>query len=115
MSSKLAVFGLLALAASRLTTCRSPGEAGGDVDVFHPQRVTRESTRPVFDWFLLAICCLIPLDVGIRRAAGGVQRLPLAGGTASKRNEPVWQAILRVTGKDRADQRRRHRIAVPGV
>jgi protein-disulfide isomerase len=30
MSSKLAVFGLLALAASRLTTCRSPGEAGGD-------------------------------------------------------------------------------------
>jgi protein-disulfide isomerase len=30
MSSKIAAIGLLALAASRLTTCRSPGEAGGD-------------------------------------------------------------------------------------
>lgn len=30
MSPKFAVFGLLALSASRLTTCRSPGEAGGD-------------------------------------------------------------------------------------
>ena len=30
MSSKIAVIGLLALSASRLTTCRSPGEAGGD-------------------------------------------------------------------------------------
>jgi hypothetical protein len=38
-----------------------------DTDVFHPTRVIRESTRPVFDWFLLALACLIPLDVGIRR------------------------------------------------
>jgi hypothetical protein len=30
MSPKIAVFGLLALSASRLTTCRSPGESGGD-------------------------------------------------------------------------------------
>jgi protein-disulfide isomerase len=30
MSLKIAVFGLLALSASRLTTCRSPGETGGD-------------------------------------------------------------------------------------
>ena len=38
-----------------------------DVDLFHPPRTARESSRPVFDWFLLALCCLIPLDVGIRR------------------------------------------------
>jgi uncharacterized membrane protein/Mg-chelatase subunit ChlD len=38
-----------------------------DVDLFHPQRVTRESSRPVFDWFLLALCIMIPLDVGVRR------------------------------------------------
>jgi protein-disulfide isomerase len=30
MSPKIAAIGLLSLAASRLTTCRSPGEAGGD-------------------------------------------------------------------------------------
>jgi hypothetical protein len=38
-----------------------------DVDLYHPSRISRESSRPVFDWFLLALCCLIPLDVGIRR------------------------------------------------
>ena len=27
----------------------------------------RESSRPVFDWFLIALACLIPLDVGLRR------------------------------------------------
>jgi len=40
---------------------------GSDVDIFHPQRVTRESSKPVFDWFLLALCLLVPLDVGVRR------------------------------------------------
>lgn len=38
-----------------------------DIDLYHPQRTVRESSRPVFDWFLLALCILIPLDVGIRR------------------------------------------------
>jgi uncharacterized membrane protein len=41
--------------------------ASNETDVFHPARVMRESTKPVFDWFLLALACLIPLDVGIRR------------------------------------------------
>jgi uncharacterized membrane protein/Mg-chelatase subunit ChlD len=36
-------------------------------DIFHPLRVTHESSRPVFDWFLLALCMLVPLDVGVRR------------------------------------------------
>ena len=38
-----------------------------DLDLFHPPRSTRESSRPIFDWFLLALACLIPLDVGLRR------------------------------------------------
>ncbi|MEQ1858655.1 MAG: VWA domain-containing protein [Chthoniobacteraceae bacterium] len=38
-----------------------------DVELFHPPRVTRESSRPVFDWFLLALCLLVPLDVAVRR------------------------------------------------
>jgi uncharacterized membrane protein len=36
-------------------------------EVFAPARTPRESTRPVFDWFLLALCGLLPLDVGLRR------------------------------------------------
>ncbi len=38
-----------------------------DLDLFHPARKTRESSKPVFDWFLIALACLIPLDVALRR------------------------------------------------
>jgi hypothetical protein len=38
-----------------------------DVDIYHPARTSRESTRPVADLFLIVLACLIPLDVGIRR------------------------------------------------
>lgn len=41
--------------------------SANDTELFHPQRTVRESSRPVFDWFLLALCILIPIDVGIRR------------------------------------------------
>ena len=36
-------------------------------NLFQRPRTIRESTRPVFDWFLLALAILVPLDVGIRR------------------------------------------------
>ena len=39
MSPKIAVFGLLALSASRLTTCRSPGETGGDASAGRSDKV----------------------------------------------------------------------------
>ncbi|MBX3439355.1 MAG: hypothetical protein KF861_17845, partial [Planctomycetaceae bacterium] len=35
-------------------------------DVFN-RREPKRSTQPIFDWFLIALACLIPLDVGIRR------------------------------------------------
>jgi len=38
-----------------------------DTDIFHPPRQSRESTRPVFDWFLIVLACLLPLDVAVRR------------------------------------------------
>ena len=37
------------------------------LDIFHRERTTRESSKPVFDWFLIALACLIPIDVGVRR------------------------------------------------
>jgi hypothetical protein len=36
-------------------------------DIYHPPRQPRESTRPVFDWFLIVLACLLPLDVAVRR------------------------------------------------
>ncbi|MFN8857908.1 MAG: hypothetical protein ACK50P_20225 [Planctomycetaceae bacterium] len=37
--------------------------------VFPPveQRIPRRSSQPIDDWFLIALACLIPLDVGLRR------------------------------------------------
>jgi len=31
------------------------------------RREPKQSSQPIFDWFLIALACLIPLDVGIRR------------------------------------------------
>lgn len=36
-------------------------------DVYHAGRELKKTTRPIFDWFLIALACLIPLDVAIRR------------------------------------------------
>jgi Ca-activated chloride channel homolog len=30
-------------------------------------RVPKRSSRPIFDWLLMALACMVPLDVGIRR------------------------------------------------
>jgi hypothetical protein len=35
--------------------------------IFNVPRVEQKSSRPVPDWFLIALACLIPLDVGFRR------------------------------------------------
>lgn len=37
------------------------------VERIYGERAPKESTRPVFDWFLIALACLLPLDVAIRR------------------------------------------------
>lgn len=38
-----------------------------DVNLFAGGREIRESSKPVFDWFLIALAIMIPLDVAIRR------------------------------------------------
>lgn len=36
-------------------------------DIYRTRRQPKQSSRPVFDWFLIALACLIPLDVALRR------------------------------------------------
>jgi len=43
----------------------SGDEAAGDI--FVEKRETRRKARPIFDWFLILLACLIPLDVALRR------------------------------------------------
>jgi hypothetical protein len=36
-------------------------------DIYRAHRKPKQSTRPIFDWFLVALACLLPLDVAFRR------------------------------------------------
>lgn len=36
-------------------------------EIFNRDRKPKRSSKPIFDWFLIALACLVPLDVGIRR------------------------------------------------
>jgi uncharacterized membrane protein len=36
-------------------------------DIFNEDRQPKRSSRPIFDWFLVILACLVPLDVGVRR------------------------------------------------
>lgn len=45
---------------------RLQGDEKGD-DIFGVERLERQSSKPVFDWFLLLLAVLVPLDVAVRR------------------------------------------------
>ncbi len=36
-------------------------------DIYRSRRQPKRSSRPIFDWFLVALACLLPLDVAFRR------------------------------------------------
>lgn len=36
-------------------------------DIFQTRRVPKRTSREIFDWFLMALAILVPLDVGVRR------------------------------------------------
>lgn len=36
-------------------------------ETIYGRRTPRQSSRPVFDWFVIALACLVPLDVAVRR------------------------------------------------
>lgn len=36
-------------------------------DSIYDRRQAQESTRPIFDWFLIVLVCCIPLDIAVRR------------------------------------------------
>jgi hypothetical protein len=36
-------------------------------DIYAKNREAKRSSRPIFDWFLVALALLVPLDVGVRR------------------------------------------------
>ena len=36
-------------------------------DVIYGRRLPKQSSRPIFDWFLIGLACLVPIDVSLRR------------------------------------------------
>jgi uncharacterized membrane protein len=44
-------------------------------DIYLRDRKVKRTSRPVFDWFLIALACLLPLDVAIRRVQIDIRTL----------------------------------------
>lgn len=66
------------------TLLTDTGKAKEDAEQIFNRRERKTTSQPVFDWFLIALCFLVPLDVGIRRI------------------QLDWAAILRSLGIGRA-------------
>lgn len=66
-------------------------------DIFVPERQVTKRSLPVFDWFLLALACLVPLDVAVRRVQIDTQLIRdwLALSRTRKPSEEVFSQLLR--------------------
>ncbi|MGC1274180.1 MAG: VWA domain-containing protein [Planctomycetaceae bacterium] len=61
--------------SSRIVLDEIARKTGGQVlesdataeDIFPQDRLPKSSSNPVFDWFLVALACLLPLDIAVRR------------------------------------------------
>ncbi len=61
--------------SSRLVLDEIARKTGGTVldgnataeEIFPQDRQPKQSSNPVFDWFLVALACLLPLDIAVRR------------------------------------------------
>ena len=77
-------------------------------DIFTIPRTAVQSSRPVFDWFLILLACLIPLDVAVRRVQIDWQTIKdLLGMTkAAAPSEETFSQLLRK--KETVEGRLRH-------
>ncbi len=76
--------------------------------LFLPERESRESSRSVIDWFLLAAACLVPLDVAVRRVqwdAGALRdwlRRRREAGTPTAAGETMGSLLQRKQAQTRS-------------
>lgn len=89
--------------------------APADLDLYHPVRTPRESTRPVFDWFLFALALLLPLDVAVRRVQldWSVIRGWFARGAGERSGETMSALLERKKQVEQTFQVRRSELPQP--
>jgi uncharacterized membrane protein len=66
------------------------------------ERVPKRSSRPVFDWFLMMLACLIPLDVALRRVQISFTWLKDAFNRDHKESTATMGALLQRAGEVRS-------------
>ncbi len=75
-------------------------------EIIYGDRKPKRSSRPIFDWYLMAFACLLPLDVAVRRVQmdfGWVKRLFKGG----KRESTVTMgALLQRAGEVRSSMQK---------
>ena len=76
----------------RILTGAEKGE-----DIFTEDRLARSSSRSALGWFLIALVCLIPLDVGVRRIQLDLQviRKWIGLGSAGQASGETFAALLK--------------------
>jgi uncharacterized membrane protein len=94
-------------------------EANAEAEAIYTKRKPKTSTRPIFDWFLTALACWIPIDVGlrrvqldgrmlwnwIRRRSGAPESTPTMGTLLQKKRilEQRWKGTVLSAGRRRAE------------
>lgn len=65
-------------------------------------RVPKRSSRPVFDWFLMVLACMLPLDVAIRRVQMDFSGLRALLRREKRESTATLGALLQKTGEVRS-------------
>lgn len=88
-------------------TAETPG-----AEIFN-RRQPKESSQPVFDWFLVLLACLIPLDVAVRRVQLDWQVIAQALGLGRKAETTATMGALLARKQSVAEQLQQRREERP--
>ncbi|MCA9034712.1 MAG: VWA domain-containing protein [Planctomycetaceae bacterium] len=66
------------------------------------ERKPKRSSRPVFDWFLMALACMVPLDVAIRRVQIDIMWIARLFRRSRKESTATLGQLLQKTGEVRS-------------
>ena len=84
---------------SELQTDQSPEELA---KIIYGNRKPKRSSRPIFDWFLMGLACLLPMDVAIRRVQIDLAWIRKLFRREKRESNATIGALLQRTGEVRS-------------
>ena len=78
-------------------------------NTIYGDRKSKRSSRPIFDWFLMCIACLLPLDVAIRRVQMDVSWIKRLFRSHKRESTATMGALLERAGQVRSSMLNKER------